>query len=238
MRIQKYMAQCGVASRRKSEELVIAGLVMVNGVVVTTPGFAIDPEKDTISVNGRILSEPPAKIYIMINKPKGVLSTSQDTHGRELVINLIPVNERLYTVGRLDMETEGLLLLTNDGELTFRLTHPKHEFNKTYVGLVRGCPTESSLEYFRQGMDVEDYHTATAAVKILENYDEATLLEMIIHEGKKRQIRKMCGVLGHPIQELTRVAVGKLTLGDLEPGDWRYLREDEIEYLKGDEKSW
>lgn len=237
MRIQKYMAQCGVASRRKSEELVNEGLVKVNGVVITTPGFAIDPERDTITVNGRTLSEP-AKIYIMINKPKGVLSTSKDTQGRQLVIDLIPVNERLYTVGRLDKETEGLLLLTNDGELTFRLTHPKHEFSKTYVGVVRGCPTESSLEYFRHGMDVEDYHTAPAAVKVLDNYEESTSLEMIIHEGKKRQIRKMCGVLGHPIQDLKRIAVGKLTLGGLEPGEWRFLREDEIDYLKGDEKAW
>lgn len=237
MRIQKYMAQCGVASRRKSEELIIAGLVKVNGKVVRTPGFPIDPQKDVVSVNERII-KAASEMYIMINKPKGVLSTSDDTHGRQRVLDLVDIDERLYTIGRLDMETEGLLLLTNDGELTFRLTHPKHEFNKTYVGLVRGRPTESSLEGFRQGMDVEDYHTAPAAVKVLEYFEGATLLEMIIHEGKKRQIRKMCGVMGHPIQELKRIAVGKLTLGDLKPGEWRYLRDDEIEYLKGDEKKW
>lgn len=237
MRIQKYMAQCGVASRRKSEELINQGLVKVNGVVITTPGFPIDPEKDSIVVNGRTLSKA-SKMYIMINKPKGVLSTSEDTHGRQRVLDLVPVNERIYTVGRLDMETEGLLLLTNDGELTFRLTHPKHEFSKTYVGLVRGCPTESSLQDFRHGMEVENYHTAPAAVKVLKHFEEATLLEMIIHEGKKRQIRKMCGVMGHPIQDLKRVAVGKLTLGNLKPGEWRYLSDDEIEYLQGDEMAW
>ena len=237
MRIQKYMAQCGVASRRKSEELINKGLVKVNGVVVTTPGFPIDPENDVIAVNGRTLSTS-AKIYIMINKPKGIVSTSQDNHGRQSVLDLVDIDERLYTVGRLDMETEGLLLLTNDGELTFRLTHPKHEFSKTYVGLVRGTPSEASLQYFRQGMEVEDYHTAPAAVKILECFDQSTLLEMIIHEGKKRQIRKMCGVLGHPIQDLKRIAVGKLTLENLNPGEWRYLSDDEINYLRGDEKLW
>jgi pseudouridine synthase len=231
------MAQCGVASRRKSEEMISKGHVKVNGKVVTILGFQVDPENDMIDVNNERLSTA-SKMYIMINKPKGVVSTSKDAHNRECVLDLVPINERLYTIGRLDKETEGLLLLTNDGELTFKLTHPKHEFNKIYHGLVRGCPSEIKLEKFRKGMEVEDYVTAPAKIKILEKYETETLLEMIIHEGKKRQIRKMCGAMKHPIIELKRVAVGKLTLGSLKIGEWRYLEKNEIDYLKGDKQTW
>lgn len=233
MRIQKFMAQCGVASRRKSEELILQGLVRINGEIVTEPGFSVDPEKDEIIVSGKKITEA-SKIYVMVNKPKGALSTSEDTHGRQRVLDLVPIQERLYTVGRLDMETEGLLLLTNDGDLTFYLTHPKHEFEKTYVGLVKGCPDRISLDQFRQGMDIEDYHTAPAAIKIIKENRDTSLLEMRIHEGKKRQIRKMCAAMGHPVIELKRTAIGNLTLGNLKPGEWRYLKKDEILYLKGD----
>ncbi len=236
MRIQKYMAQCGVASRRKSEELIQKGLVQVNGITIREPGFPVEPEQDEIIVAGKRLNTSE-KIYLMVNKPKGVLSTSEDTHGRQRVLDLVPIKERLYTVGRLDMETEGLLLLTNDGDLTFRLTHPSHEFVKTYVGLVKGCPDKSSLEAFRHGIDIEDYRTAPAAIKVLKANRETSLLEMQIHEGKKRQIRKMCAAIGHPIIDLKRVAVGKLSLGNLKPGEWRYLKHDEIIYLKG-ENEW
>lgn len=233
MRIQKFMAQCGVASRRKSEELIQKGLVQINGVTIREPGFPVDPEKDEIIVAGKKLATA-AKIYIMINKPQGVLSTSEDTHGRQRVLDLVPIQDRLYTVGRLDMDTEGLLLLTNDGDLTFHLTHPSHEFVKTYVGLVKGCPDQSSLESFRHGMAIEDYRTAPATIKILKKYQDTSLLEMRIHEGKKRQIRKMCAAMGYPIIHLKRVAVGDLTLGNLKPGQWRYLNNDEITYLKGE----
>lgn len=233
MRIQKFMAQCGVASRRKSEELIQKGLVQINGVTIREPGFPVDPEKDEIFVAGKKLTTA-AKIYIMVNKPKGVLSTSEDTHGRQRVLDLVPIKERLYTVGRLDMDTEGLLLLTNDGDLTFYLTHPSHEFGKTYVGLVKGCPDKRSLEAFSHGMEIEDYRTAPATIKILKVNQNTSLLEMRIHEGKKRQIRKMCAAMGHPIIDLKRVAVGDLTLGNLKPGEWRYLNNDEITYLKGE----
>jgi pseudouridine synthase len=236
MRIQKFMAQCGIASRRKSEEMIQKGLVQINGTVVREPGFPIDPDKDEIIVAGKKISES-SKIYVMVNKPKGALSTSEDTHGRQRVLDLVPITERLYTVGRLDMETEGLLLLTNDGDLTFFLTHPKHEFEKTYVGLVRGCPDKSSLAKFRQGMDIEDYHTAPAEIKIIKESRDTSLLEMKIHEGKKRQIRKMCAAIGHPVIDLKRIAIGNLTLGNLKPGEWRYLNKDEILYLKGDKSN-
>lgn len=235
MRIQKFMAQCGVASRRKSEEMIQKGLVQINGKIIKEPGFPVDPDKDEIIVSGKKITEA-SKIYVMVNKPKGALSTSEDTHGRQRVLDLVPIKERLYTVGRLDMETEGLLLLTNDGDLTFYLTHPKHEFEKTYVGLVKGCPDQTSLAMFRQGMDIEDYHTAPAAIKIIKESRDTSLLEMKIHEGKKRQIRKMCAAMGHPVIDLKRIAIGELTLGNLKPGEWRYLNKDEIMYLKGDKK--
>lgn len=235
MRIQKYMAQCGVASRRKSEELIQKGLVQVNGITIHEPGFPVEPEQDDIIVAGKRLNTSE-KIYLMVNKPKGVLSTSEDTHGRQRVLDLVPIKERLYTVGRLDMDTEGLLLLTNDGDLTFRLTHPSHEFVKTYIGLVKGCLDNSSLEAFRHGIDIEDYRTAPAAIKVLKVDRQTSLLEMRIHEGKKRQIRKMCAAIGHPVIDLKRVAVGELTLGKLKPGEWRYLNHDEITYLKGEKQ--
>ncbi|MBU4539826.1 MAG: rRNA pseudouridine synthase [Firmicutes bacterium] len=233
MRIQKYMAQCGIASRRKSEQLIQKGVVQVNGVTIYEPGFPVDPEKDQIIVSGKRLSEA-IKIYIMVNKPKGVLSTSEDTHGRQRVLDLVPIKERLYTVGRLDMDTEGLLLLTNDGDLTFALTHPSHEFGKTYLGLVKGRPDKNSLESFRDGIEIEDYRTAPATIKILKIDHDTSLLEMRIHEGRKRQIRKMCAAIGHPIIDLKRVAMGDLSLGNLKPGEWRYLNHDEITYLKGE----
>ncbi|AFA47758.1 pseudouridine synthase [Acetobacterium woodii] len=233
MRIQKFMAECGIASRRKSEKMIAKGLVQVNGVLIKEPGFPIDPEQDEIIVAGEKITRN-SKIYIMINKPKGALSTSEDTHGRQRVLDLVPIKERLYTVGRLDMDTEGLLLLTNDGDLTFYLTHPKHEFEKVYVGLVKGCPDQKSIDLFKRGMAIEDYRTAPADIKIMARNRDTSRLEMRIHEGKKRQIRKMCAAMGCPIIDLKRVAIGKLTLGGLNPGEWRYLTSDEIKYLKGD----
>lgn len=234
LRLQKYMAQCGVASRRKSEELIAQGLVKVNGNRIKTPGFLINPDEDEIEVQGKLIGTA-SKVYMMLNKPKGVLSTSEDTHGRKRVIDLVSCKERLYTVGRLDMDTEGLIIVTNDGDLTYKLTHPKHEFSKTYHGIVRGFPENESLERFMSGIEIEGYKTAPAYVQILKYFNNSTLMEMIIHEGKKRQIRKMCGAIGHPIIELKRVSVGKLVLGDLKPGEWRYLTEEEIKYLKEEE---
>ncbi|MGL4606827.1 MAG: pseudouridine synthase [Eubacteriaceae bacterium] len=231
MRLQKYMAHCGVASRRKSEELIVQGKVKVNDVVATTPGFEIDPDVDVVKVKDKALFIH-TMVYCMVNKPKGVMSTSEDTHGRKRVIDLIPNHQRLYTVGRLDKETEGLILVTNDGDLTYKLTHPKHEFSKTYHGVVRGFPNEESLKHFRNGIKIEDYKTAPAKIKILRHTKDSTLLEMIIHEGRNRQIRKMCQAIGHPIMELKRVSIGKLTLGNLKLGEWRYLTKDEIDYLK------
>lgn len=239
MRLQKYMAQCGVASRRKSEELIAEGRVCVNGEPVLTPGLQVDPEIDSVTVDGKSIAEDK-KIYVLLNKPKGVVSTSADRHADQTVMDLLPIKERLFTVGRLDKDTEGLLILTNDGDLTFHLTHPSHEFNKTYEGLIKGIPDEKELKHFAEGVEIEDddhtlHTTAPASVQVLKTYRSTALLEMIIHEGRKRQIRKMCAAIHHPVIHLKRTAIGSITLKGLKTGEWRYLTEEEIHYLKGEE---
>ncbi|WKY43867.1 pseudouridine synthase [Eubacteriaceae bacterium ES2] len=231
MRLQKYMANCGVASRRKSEELILGGQVKVNKVVVRELGTQIDPIIDQVEVKGQLL-EKPGFVYFFLYKPKGVLTTVTDTHNRPCVMDLLPKVPGLHPVGRLDMDTEGLLLLTNDGELTYLLTHPKHEFSKTYEGLVKGIPTDQALKAFAAGMAIEDYRTAPAAVRVLAQENNKTRLEMTIHEGKKRQIRKMCQAMGTPIISLKRTAIGKLKLGNLKSGQYRTLTAAEVNYLK------
>lgn len=231
MRIQKFMSQCGVASRRKSEMYLLDGKVTVNGKIVREPGFNIDPSGDHVEFQGRTLKKPKA-VYLMLNKPEETVTTVKDTHNRSCVMDLVPPIDGLHPIGRLDKNTQGLLLMTNDGELTFRLTHPRHEFKKTYQGWVKGKPSEKSLKAFRNGMAIEDYVTAPAQIKVLKSDKNRSLLEMEIHEGKKRQIRKMCQMMQTPVLQLKRVAVGKLILGELRLGSFRYLSKAEITYLK------
>lgn len=237
MRLQKYMAQCGVASRRKSEEMIAAGRVTVNGNIVTIPGFAVEPSLDIVFVDGKPLLEDK-KIYVLLNKPKGVVSTSEDPYAERTVMDLLPIKERLFTVGRLDMDTEGLLILTNDGDLTFKVTHPSHELDKVYEGLVKGIPDAETLKHFEKGVEIEvngsDWFTSPAKVQVLKIYRSTALLQMTIHEGKKRQIRKMCAAVGHPVIHLKRTAIGEIQLKDLKTGAWRYLTVSEIRYLKGE----
>ncbi len=231
MRIQKFMSQCGVASRRQSEIYLLAGKVKVNGQIIKEPGFKIDPLKDLIEFEEKKLKKPEA-VYLMLNKPTKTLTTVKDTHNRPCVMDLLPPIDGLHPVGRLDKNTEGLLLMTNDGQLTFRLTHPSHELTKTYQGWVRGRPSEKNLALFRQGMAIEDYLTAPAQIKVLKVEKNRSLLEIKIHEGKKRQIRKMCQLMDTPIISLKRMAIGKLSLGQLKGGSYRYLTKEEINYLK------
>lgn len=225
------MSQCGVASRRQSEIYLLAGKVKVNGQIIKEPGFKIDPLKDLIEFEEKKLKKPEA-VYLMLNKPTKTLTTVKDTHNRPCVMDLLPPIDGLHPVGRLDKNTEGLLLMTNDGQLTFRLTHPSHELTKTYQGWVRGRPSEKNLALFRQGMAIEDYLTAPAQIKVLKVEKNRSLLEIKIHEGKKRQIRKMCQLMDTPIISLKRMAIGKLSLGQLKGGSYRYLTKEEINYLK------
>ncbi len=232
-RLQKYLARCGVASRRRAEALITGGLVAVNGQVITELGFKVEPGRDRVTVAGRAVSPVDEKIYLMLNKPKGYLTSNRDTHGRRTVLDLLPAGlPRVFPVGRLDYNTTGLLLLTNDGELAFALTHPSHEVKKVYRALVKGVPGQAALEKLRSGVRLEDGITLPAEVDIIEAKAGNAILRIGLREGRKREVRRMCQAVGHPVLELARVALGPLELGDLPPGHYRRLTAEEIRALE------
>jgi len=212
--------------------LVSTGKVRVNGQIATTPGAHIDPDNDVIELDGKCVLLDVEKVYILLNKLPGYLSTTVDLRGRQTVLDLLPpMNRRIYPVGRLDKDTEGLLLLTNDGDLTYRLTHPKHHVGKVYLTWVTGNPTEESLNKLRRGIMLEDGMTAPALVE-REKSDSGICLKIIIHEGRKRQIKRMFAAIGHKVERLKRIQIGPLHLGDLHPGHYRHLSQEEIDALK------
>lgn len=232
-RLQKIMSESGIASRRKCEELILDKRVKVNGVVVSKLGTKADKEKDRIEIDGKPLLYSEKKIYIMLNKPIGYITTARDQFRRPTVLDLVKdINERVYPVGRLDYDTEGLLILTNDGNLTYTITHPKYNVNKTYRALLSGRTDEKDTEAFRNGVMIEDYVTAPAELKLIKYSGNNSLVDITIHEGKNRQVRKMCSAIGHPVIKLKRIRIGKIELGELKKGTWRYLTADEITYLK------
>lgn len=231
-RLQKVMAEFGVASRRKSEELIAAGRVKVNGCTVTEPGTKVDKEKDVIEVNGKIIKGPDRKVYILLNKPVGYITSAKDQFGRPTVLDLVKgTGVRVFPIGRLDYDTEGLLLLTNDGELTYRITHPKHNIDKTYRALIKGEADERDIKAFAEGIAVEDYVASPAKLEIIRYSKGNSVVEITIHEGRNRQVRKMCSAIGHEVIRLKRIRIGNLGLGSLKTGEWRYLSDAEIEYL-------
>lgn len=233
IRLQKYMALCGVASRRASEELIKNGQVQVNGRVVLEMGTVIDPDKDRVSVDGKTVKPEKKKVYIMLNKPVGIVTSLKDEKGRTVVTDLIEgVDERIYPVGRLDSDTCGLLLLTNDGELAFKLTHPSKRIFKKYIAIVEGLPNKSELERLRNGIKIDGRVTSKAKVKVLKNFGEDSILEIEIFEGRNRQVKKMCEAVNHPVKKLKRVAFGELQLGGLESGNWRFLNEEELGFIR------
>lgn len=231
-RLQKYLAHAGVASRRKCEELIAAGRVRVNGETVTVLGTQVDPQRDRVEVDGRLITLPRRHTYLLLNKPRGYLTTAQDPHGRRTVMDLIPSGTRVYPVGRLDLDSEGLLLLTDDGELAQRLTHPSHEHDREYHVWVDGRPEQGSLQQLRQGIELEDGRTWPAKVTVLRRERGGTWLRFVIHEGRKRQLRRMCEAVGHPVRRLIRVAMGPLALGDLAEGQHRSLTRQEQQALR------
>ena len=232
MRLQKYMAKAGVASRRKSEELISQGLVKVNGKIIVEQGYIVDPDKDLVKVDGKTIKLERNKIYIMINKPVGYVTTLKDEKDRRIVTDLIEgVEERIYPVGRLDIDTSGLLLLTNDGDLTQKLTHPSNEVVKRYIAVVEGVPNRSELQRFRYGINIDGRKTAPATIKIAKRYEDESILDISIHEGRNRQVKKMCEAINHPVKKLKRVSIGEIELGGLEIGNWRYLNEEELDFL-------
>ncbi len=233
IRLQKYMALCGVASRRASEELIKNGQVHVNGKVVLEMGTVIDPDKDRVSVDGKTVKPEKRKVYIMLNKPVGIVTSLKDEKGRTVVTDLIEgVDERIYPVGRLDSDTSGLLLLTNDGELAFKLTHPSKRIFKKYIAIVEGLPNKGELERLRNGIKIDGRVTSKAKVKVLKNFGEDSILEIEIFEGRNRQVKKMCEAVNHPVKKLKRVAFGELQLGGLESGNWRYLNDEELAFIR------
>ena len=232
MRLQKFLASCGVASRRKSEELIRDGRIKVNDKVVTEMGIKVDPGTDSVCVDGKNIVLEGHKIYILLNKPKGYVTTVWEQFNRKKVIDLVDVPYRIFPVGRLDYNTSGLLILTNDGELTYRLTHPKFEIPKTYIAKIKGTPSKRKLDNFQDGLRIGDYTTSPSKIRILRKIDADCLVEITIKEGKNRQVRKMCSAIGHPVLELKRIKMGKINIGNLKVGDWRYLAEKEIKYLK------
>jgi 23S rRNA pseudouridine2605 synthase len=281
-RLQKLLARAGVASRRAAEEMIAAGKVRVNGVVVTEMGTRANPATDKIEVDGRplkvapITNSPEQFAYILLNKPAGIVTTARDTHDRPTVLDIIygrlpganqpgantaeaavstplptsqapsrpprpnrrpesnvqPAIPRVFPVGRLDIDTTGLLLLTNDGDLTFRLTHPRFGVEKEYHALVRGRPSPAAMQSLRKGVEIEGEMTAPAKVDEIKQVGDNAVLRVIIHEGRKRQIRLMCSAVGNPVISLQRVRFGPLPIGNLQPGQWRYLATHEIHALR------
>ena len=227
MRLQKYMAECGVASRRKCEEMINQRRVKVNGTFVESQGLQIIPGTDRVEVDGHEITLQEQKVYLMLNKPKGVITTVSDQFGRKSVLDLIECPYRIFPVGRLDYDTEGLLLLTNDGEFSYQMTHPGHMVEKCYLAKVKGIPQESASEQLRSGVMIEGRLTAPAKAEW-----EKGAVKLTIHEGRNRQVRKMLEAVGHPVQESKRISVGKLLLGNLPVGQWRYLTQEEVELLK------
>lgn len=232
-RLQKILAAAGVASRRKCEELITSGQVQVNGDTVTALGTKADPAVDVITVNGRTIGAEK-KIYIMFNKPKGVITSASDPQGRKIVTDYLKgITERLYPVGRLDYDTEGLLLLTNDGDFAHLLTHPKHHVPKTYLATVKGVPHGTELDKLKDGVMLEDGMTAPAEV---EYYDvdpdgKQAVISITIHEGRNRQVRRMFEAIQHPVTKLKRISFGGLYLDNLKRGLYRHLRKEEVEEL-------
>ncbi len=233
IRLQKYMAYCGIASRRKCEEFIKNGRVKVNGRHVVEMGFLINPNNDKIEFDGQLIMPEDKKIYILLNKPTGYVTTVFDPQKRPIVMDLIKdIDQRVYPVGRLDFNSSGLLIMTNDGELANQLTHPRHHFKKVYNVRVRGKINAKELLTLKNGVDIGGYITAPADVKIISQSSKYTDIVMGISEGKNRQIRRMLAAVNHPVILLNRIAIGSINIKNLEVGKWRYLSKDELKSLQ------
>ena len=235
IRLQKFMADSGIASRRKCEEIILQGKVQVNGKQITELGTKINPEKDVVEFENKIVNNENKKyVYILLNKPIGYVTTSKDQFGRDTVLDLVKVKERIVPVGRLDMYTSGALILTNDGDFVNKVTHPSHEINKTYNVTVKGIVTDENVKALESGVIIdENYKTKPAIVKILKIDKEKKIsrIQITIHEGKNRQIRKMCKAIDKNVLALHRAKIGELTVKNIPLGKWKFLNKQEIEKL-------
>lgn len=241
-RLQKYMARCGVASRRKCEEIILEGKIKVNGIVIKEVGTKISPEKDVVEYNDTVIKVEEKKVYIMLNKPEGYITSVKDEKGRKTVLDIVNVDERIYPIGRLDYDSSGLLLLTNDGSIYNNIIHPRVSLKKKYIAVCRGKFTDNDIKRFKNGIDIGGYVTAEADIDIIseekqfnkrKKCDEIlSTVEISIHEGKNRQIRRMCSSLNHEVISLKRVSIGDIKLGYLKKGQWRELTESELNYIR------
>lgn len=230
-RLQKYLASCGVASRRAAEKLIESGRVSVNGEIARL-GCTVEPARDRVLVDGNTVGQEQF-VYILLNKPPNTVTTSKDTHGRKTVLDcLAGVEARVYPVGRLDMDVGGVLLLTNDGELANRLIHPSYQIPKVYLAWVWGRADDEAIRHLEAGVMLEDGKTAPARARIMKRTPKQTLLRLQIHEGKKREVKRMCKAVGHPVANLTRIAFCGIQAADLRAGEWRYLRDEEVDGLR------
>lgn len=232
MRLQKFLAHAGIASRRKCEAYILEGRVKVNGEVIRTLGTIVEPGDEVWFENRRVAVEEEL-VYYLLNKPTGYITSVQDENNRPTVVTLLSdVQERIFPVGRLDYNTSGLLIMTNDGALTYSLTHPKHVVNKTYIAKVRGHVSDQSVKKLSEGVVIDERMTAPALIKKIKQGTNTTTLSITIHEGRNRQVRKMCTAIGHDVVNLKRTAIGQLRLGELEVGQYRPLTKNEVDYLK------
>ncbi|SFC22264.1 pseudouridine synthase [Clostridium uliginosum] len=230
-RLQKYMASCGVASRRKCEEIILGGEVKVNGSLVSELGIKVDPLKDKVEYKGEIITKEENKVYIMLNKPEGYITSVKDEKGRKTILDIVNVKERIYPIGRLDYDSSGLIILTNDGDIYNKIIHPREELIKKYVALVKGEVLEKDIKLFNTGIDIGGYKTAPADIKVL-SYDRGmSTVEVSIHEGKNRQIRKMFAAIGYEVVGLNRISIGDIKLKYLKKGEWRELNSEELNYI-------
>jgi len=233
VRLQKVLAEAGIGSRRVCEDLILAGKVTVDGEVAAI-GRRVDPESAAIAIDGVPVPTKAGLVHYLLNKPLGVISTAQDPQGRATVVDLVPAEPRVYPVGRLDGDTEGLLLVTNDGDLTHRLTHPSFGVEKEYLAEVEGVPTRAELRRLREGVTLDDGPTAPARVVLASGTAGGTsALVIVIHEGRNRQVRRMCEAVGHPVRRLVRTRIGPIADRELAPGEWRTLTVSEVRALYG-----
>ena len=231
VRLQKYLADCGVASRRKAEEHIQNGLVKVNGNVVTELGTKVNVSRDKVEFNGEVVKVKNRKVYILLNKPAGYISAAKDQFDNPSVLHLIDVKERIFPVGRLDKDTTGALLLTNDGDFSYFLTHPKHEISKVYIAEVYGRPSDEEMRTFMKGVYVDGKKTSPAKIRIIKETKKNSIVEITIHEGRNRQVKKMCEEIGHKVISLHRESIGSINVSGLQEGKWRYLTDDEIQKM-------
>jgi 23S rRNA pseudouridine2605 synthase len=231
-RLHKYMASCGIASRRKCEEIILEGRIKVNNKTVTEVGFKIDTLTDKVEYDGKQIIPEERKVYIALNKPEGFVCTVKDEKNRKTIMDLVNIKERIYPIGRLDFDSSGLLLMTNDGDIYNKIIHPSRQINKTYIAVINGILDASDITHFNQGIDIGGYITAPAQISVIKISEKNSSVKIIIHEGKNRQIRRMCEKLGHPVIQLKRISIGSIKLDGIEMGRWRYLTDEEIKYLK------